>query len=708
MDSPVKSVCRICHGGCGALLYTEKNRLVRIKPDSNSPFNRGEMCIKGLATTEMMYHPSRILQPLKRRGDRGSNQWDPLSWDQAVSEIAGRIDRIRTSLGPEAIAVGQGTGRHHFMHVIRFANALGTPNWYEPGLANCFIPRISVCNLTYGGFVSADYYSETPPKTILFWGHNPLVTGADGELSFPVKRALKAGSFGIAIDPRRSETADRSSLWLPLRPGTDAALALAMIHVIIYEDLYDKPFVREWTTGFQELKDHAEPFTPDWAEQITGVPASLIREAATRYAKERPSVIDWGVAIEHTPNALQTVRAIALLRGITGNIACPGSDVFGNNRLRPYPTLAGALPRSVAKKRLGASDFKLLGGFRAVMPSAHIPAVMNAMLHSDPYPVRALLNFGSNPLVTIANSRKVARAIQSLDLVVVADMFMTPTAAMADYILPAAFWPETDQIVEIPYITGHGVMAQQKVVSVGSCLQDEAILGLLSRALGLPGAEESLEQILDYRLEPMGITFSDLKQKGHVFQPPEYHQYLEAGFRTPSKKIELYSRSLERMGFEPLPGFAEPPESPVSRPDLVKTFPYVLTTGARNRGFFHSEHRQIASLRKRRPHPIAEIHPDDANDNVIKDGDWIVVASPRGEITMQARITDTIARGCVNIDHGWWFPEKEATGFGLWESNANLLTDDGPPYDRAFGTYQLRGLLCSIRGVTDTDENMGS
>lgn len=158
-----KSVCRSCHGGCGVLLSVKNNRLLKVRPDKDSPFSKGYMCIKGLAIKEMMYHPERILFPLKRVGARENKKWEKISWEKALSEISKKLNTLRQEFGPESIAIGQGTGRHHFMDVIRFANALGTPNWYEPGLANCFIPRITVCNFTYGGFVSADYYGKTPP-----------------------------------------------------------------------------------------------------------------------------------------------------------------------------------------------------------------------------------------------------------------------------------------------------------------------------------------------------------------------------------------------------------------------------------------------------------------------------------------------------------------------------------------------------------------
>jgi anaerobic selenocysteine-containing dehydrogenase len=691
-----KSVCRICHGGCGALVFVAKGRVVRVKGDPASPMSKGWMCVKGASTPEIANHPDRLRHPLRRKGERGSGQWETVSWNEALDDIAARLDNFRRQSGPESIALGQGTGRHHYMHTVRFANALGTPNWYEPGLAQCFIPRITVCNLTYGGFVVGDYYGEVSPKCILFWGHNPLVSGADGELAISTKRALDKGATGIAIDPRRSETAKRCKLWLPLRPGTDAALALAMIHVIISEKLYDEEFVEKWTTGFSELKKHVEPFTPEWAEAITWVPAADIAAAAKTYALNKPAVLEWGVAIEQNPNSLQTVRAIAILRGLTGNIDIPGGDILGMNILRSYPTLKDKLPKTMAKKRLGGDDYKLLAGWRALMPSAHIPALFATMRTGEPYRVRALLIFGNNPLVTVANPREVYEGLKKLDLLVVTDLFMTPTAAMADYLLPAAFWPEVEQVIGYPLVAENMVMAQQKITQVGECRQDEWIMDELAKRLGLPGSGESLEDIMNHQLEPLGITYRQLKQQGVVYPPHEYRKYEKNGFKTPSGKVELYCNRLKRMGYDPLPTYKEPPEGPLQTPELTREFPYVLTTGSRRREFFHSEHRQIPSLRKRRPDPQVELHPEVAALHGIGEGDWVIISSPRGSIRMKALITAEINPRVINIEHGWWFPEKSGPGYGVWESNANILTSNAPPYDPAFGSYQLRGLLCRV------------
>ncbi len=691
------SICRVCHGGCGALLYVKDGRLVKVKGNPESPLNKGWMCIKGLKSPEITHHPDRLKEPLKRKGDRGGGEWKSISWEQALDEIAFRVDTIRKESGPESIAIGQGTGRHHFLHVVRFANALGTPNWYEPGLAHCFIPRITVSNFTYGGFVVADYYGEVPPKCILFWGHNPLVSGPDGEISIAVRRALNKGAVGIAVDPRRSETARKCALWLPIRPGTDAALALAMIHVLIKEELYDKEFVEKWTIGFKELKDHVTSFTPEWAETITWIPAADIVQAARIYATNKPSVMEWGVSIEQSTNSLQTVRAIALLRALSGNIDIPGGDILGMNIVRAYPTLREKLPKESVQKRLGADRFKLLGGLRAFLPSAHIPTLFKAIRTGDPYRIRALLIFGSNPLVTIANSKDIYESLKKLDFLVVAELFMTPTAAMADYVLPAAFWPEVEQMIAYPLVANNVVMAQQKVVQVGQCRQDEWIIDELSQRLHLPGCEQTFHDIINYQLSPLDITFEEVKEKFFVYPSHVYRKYEKNGFRTPSNKVELYCQALKRMGYSPLPTYKEPPESPLQSPELTKEFPYILTTGSRRLEFFHSEHRQIKSLRNRRPDPQVEIHTDTAIKHNIKQGDWVIVSSPRGSIRMRAVVIEDIHPRVINIDHGWWFPEKPGPDYGFLESNANVLTNNDPPYDPAFGAYQLRGLLCRIK-----------
>jgi anaerobic selenocysteine-containing dehydrogenase len=279
---------------------------------------------------------------------------------------------------------------------------------------------------------------------------------------------------------------------------------------------------------------------------------------------------------------------------------------------------------------------------------------------------------------------------------IVVELFMTPTAAMADYVLPAAFWPEVEQVIAYPLVADNIVMAQQKAIQIGQCRQDEWIMDELAKRLNLPGSEESLEDVMNYQLAPLGITFQDLRKKAFIYPPHIYRKYEKDGFKTPSGKIELYCEALERMGYDPLPTYKEPPESPLQTPELTAQFPYVLTTGSRRIEFFHSEHRQIQSLRKRRADPQVEIHQDTAAKHGINNGDWVIVSSPRGSIRLKALLTEDIHPNVINVDHGWWFPEKTGPDYGFLESNANVLTSNAPPYDPAFGSYQLRGLLCRI------------
>jgi anaerobic selenocysteine-containing dehydrogenase len=693
----LKSVCRSCHGGCGTLLHVTDGRLTRVDGDRDSPLNKGRLCPIGLATLDLVYHPDRLKYPLRRAGARGEGKWKRISWDDALSGIAERLQAIKRDHGAESIAMGTGTGRHHIRWVSRFAHALGTPNWCEPGFAQCFHPRVNTTLLTFGDFPVCDFTSGTPPQCIVYWGHNPVNSGPDGETRFNALEALESHPKVIVVDPRRTRLAKQADLWLQLRPGTDGALALALLHTIVEERLYDADFVARWTHGFDALAERVRSCTPEWAAPITWVPAEAIRAAARLYARTKPSMMEWGCAIEHTPNCVQTVRAVSLLPALTGNIDVPGGWVFGMKGLGRFPSLIENLSPEASAKRLGADRFKLLGGEGADLPAAHIPTLLRAMREGVPYPVKAFLVFGNNTLTTYGNAAGAREALLALDLLVVADLFMTPTAELADVVLPAAAWPELDQLAGLPTIAANVVLAQQKAVQIGECRADEEIFIELARRMNLPVGTEPLEDVLESQLASgCGVSLSELREKGFHKVPFRYRKYLEGGFRTPTGRIELYSTRLEAMGYDPLPSWREPPESPVATPEVAKDYPLVLTTGARIPFFFNSEHRQLAKLRKAHPDPIVEVHPDTAGPLGIGSGDWVWIETRRGRIRQRARVTNEIDPRVVNVEHGWWFPEEEGPEHGVWTSNANLLTSNAPPYDPAMGTYQLRALLCRI------------
>ncbi|MHA1109254.1 MAG: molybdopterin-dependent oxidoreductase, partial [Alphaproteobacteria bacterium] len=481
----LKSVCRSCHGGCGALLHVADDRLIKVEGDPDSPLNRGRLCPIGAATMDLVYHPDRLKYPMRRVGPRGKGEWQRISWDEALGEIARRLLAIREEFGAEAIALGTGTGRHHIRWVSRFGHALGTPNWCEPGFAQCFHPRVNTSILTFGDFPVGDFSGGTPPECVVYWGHNPVNSGPDGETRFNVRDVLAHKPKIIVVDPRRTFLAGKADLWLQLRPGTDDALALAMLNVLIADQLYDAPFVAEWTHGFEALAERVRDYTPEWAEPITWVPAEKIRAAARLYGETRPSMMEWGCAIEHTPNCIQTIRAVSMLPALTGNVDVPGGWVFGMHGLGRFPSLIENLSQEMNDRRLGADRFKLLSGDGADLPAAHIPTLLQAMREGVPYPVKAFLVFGNNTLTTYGNTRQAAESLAKLDLMVVADLFMTPTAELADFVLPAASWPELDQVAGLPTVAANVVLAQQKAVQIGECRADEEIFVDLARRMNL-------------------------------------------------------------------------------------------------------------------------------------------------------------------------------------------------------------------------------
>ena len=696
-----KSACRMCHGGCGVLVHVVDGAIQSVEGDPDSPLNEGRLCLKGPASVDIVYHPDRLAHPMKRLGARGEGRWARIGWEEAYDIIAEKLELIIDENGPESIVIGTGTGRHHCNFVPRFANALGTPNWCEPGHAQCFFPRVNVSHLTFGGLPVCDYYGDVEPACVLVWGHNPLNSGPDGELPFHPRRLMYDGRTKyIVVDPRRTRIAEQAAVWLQVRPGTDDALALAMIHVIIAEQLQDRQFVEKWTYGFEQLSQHVRPFTPEWAESITWVPAEKICAAARLFAATKPATLEWGCAIEHTPNSIQTARAISILPAITGNIDVPGGWVFGTPTVTPVPSLDENLTAAARAKRLGSQEFRVLGQAN-VQPSAHIPAVFKAMRTGKPYPVRAFLVFGNNPLLSYANSKVILESLQKLEFFVIMDLFMTPSADLADLVLPAASWFEVDAMPAFPYFAENAVLVQQKIVQVGECKQDEVVFAEIARRMKLPVGTEDPKDIYTGQLAAnFGITYDELRNRGSIWRPMTYRKHETRGFKTESGKIELYSLALEKLGYAPLPYYAEPPESPVSAPEVAKEFPYVLTTGARIPNFFTSEHRQLPKLRRIYRDPLVEMHPDTARQFDIRAGDWVWIETIRGKIKQRAKITDGIDPRVINVEFGWWFPERQDGERGAWESNANVLTNIEPPYDPAMGTYQLRALLCRIEKVT--------
>ena len=688
-----KSTCGICQIGCGILAHVDNGRVIKVEGDPDSPLNKGELCPKGLASLEYLYHPNRLQHPLKRLGERGEGKWLPVSWDEALDTVANELAKARDKYGAESVVFIRGAAKGpQDEYLTRFANAFGSPN--IAGMAHiCFVPRRNASIITYGFYAIPDF--DYPPATIIVWGKNLPETLH--HVYQRVARAVGHGAKLMVIDPKKPGY--RADLWLKPRPSSDLALALGMLNVIINESLYDKAFVEQWTVGFDELKAHVQDYTPETVADITWVPAEMIKQAAKFYAANKPACIQWGNAIDQGVNSFQTARAICILRAITGNLGIPGGELQWSPPSllelgSPAFSLREKIPPEVRQRRITTSDELLPIAFH-ILPQG----IVNAIRYEDPYPVRVAYVQGCNPLLTYSNAREAYQALLNLDFLAVADMFMTPTAALADIVLPVASYLEFDSIVVPPYSLAVA-LAQQKVTRLAECHSDYEVLRDLARKLGLGEYFwDTEEECLDYILAPCGITFDEFRKIGVLSGSKQYRSYESQGFATPSGKIELYSSQLKEWGFDPLPTYREPPETPHSDPELAKEYPLIFTSW-KSAPYRHSGGRQIASLRGSHPEPIVTIHPETADKLGIKEGDWVYIETKRGRIKQKATLSTGIDPRVVGADYGWWFPEKEVSDLYGWaESNVNILTNDKPPFNREMGSSNLRGILCKIYKV---------
>ncbi len=698
-----KTACRGCHGGCMHILTVEGGKVVKVRPDPDGPLNHGRACVKGLTIIEQMYHPDRVIYPLHRVGPKLSGRWERITWDQAYEEIADKLTCYREAYGPECVALTTGTGRHHLAQFWRFANVLNTPNATSSGALICLGPRMNAGNFSAGVFAGVDYYGDIPPAGILVWGANPAVSGADGELQWHIKDAVRRGTPLIVVDPHPNELTKKARLWIKPRPGTDGALALGILNLIIQRGWYDKEFVENWTVGFAQLRERCLEYPAERVSAITWVPAEQMEEAARLISSIKPLSLEWGCAVEQTSNSFQTCRAIFMLPVITGNWDIPGGFVPSKGIAPSADPLFDRLSPEQGAKIL-SGDFPLNNGTASPKMFAHPWLTFEAMRTGKPYKVRALLAHANNSLLSMPDARHVYECLKEIEFFVYMDFFKSPTSEFADIFLPAAMWPELDSYYPFPEFGDQALLCQQKVAQVGECKPDEEFFQELCRRMGLDYGAASQREILDGGLAVMGekwpeysgMNFETLKTLGYVVPPRTYYNYKAKGFPTPSGKFEFYCQRLKDSGADPLPYWKEDRETPVSQPELAGEYPLVLTTGRRSMPYFISNGRQIKSLRRLHPFPRVSIHPDTAARFGIREGDWVWIESPRGRITQKAMLVPELDPRVVNCEMGWWYPEAPAPGYGWDESNVNVLTIGEPPCDPFSGAYPLRGLLCRI------------
>ena len=683
----VKTHCaRLDHGGCAVVVGVKDNRIVKVKGDPDGFLNQGYVCVKGTISHERLTHPDRLKHPLKRIGDRGEGRWKTISWDEAIKEICENFNRIKDRYGAKGVAFCQGMPKGLELFVLtRLANTFGSPNVVGPQDV-CHAPREISGLHTCGFYPIADFHH--PSKTMVLWGSNITSTNEEGAICSLLLKQLKNGTELIVIDPRKTELAKRAKYWLQIRPGTDHALALAFLNVIINENIYDTDFVQNWTFGFDDLSNHIQQYSPEKMSEVTWISPDLIREAARFYAHSHPAAIQWGNPIEQTMHNFDAARALVCLMAICGNL-----DIAGGNVKAAEPK-TNPFGKFVRADRVPSKRKEMIPAYHQTSPKLMtVPPGLfrKAVLEEFPYPVKGIYMHGTNPLVTYADSRKTFEAYSKLDFIAVADIFMTPSASMADIVLPAATHFEFNDIGH--YGLGHGyILARPKVVDPPEeCWPDIKILNELGKALTSDEYwYDDYEKLLDEVLEPSGLSYPQFVAQGYLKGDEQFQKYLSTGFKTPSGKVELSLSTAEKLKLSALPGFSGLPD------EDHEDFPLVLTS-AKSRFYLHSSYRWLKPLREKRKHPKVEIHPETAEKLGIKDGDAVIIETRKGEITQMAHVTDAIHPKVINAAYGWWFPEAKSESQYDWKSsNFNMLTSM-ETLGQEFGTPNLKGIGCRIR-----------
>lgn len=709
-DSALRAaICGLCPGGCAVEVQLEQQKLVKVSARTGAPF--GSICLRGRHAGEVVHSPDRLRRPLIRTGERGLGQFREAEWDEALDLVAEKVQAIGKKYGPQAVASHSGRGAFE-QSLLDFntgelvASSLllpfGSPNISSVG-SLCYVSFGVLAPLTTYGVLGSRIAPDIEnSKLIVVWGANPAT---DSPL-FMFSRIVKAKQKGtriVAIDHMRSDIAQRADQWIGIRPGSDGALALGLIHVVIQEKLYDVEFVQNWTSGFDELAEYVRQFTPAQVETITGAPAASIVALAREIATAEHATLRTYTGLEYSNSGVQTIRAVNILWAITGNLDVPGGLYI--NPSAPSTMDRPAVSRPSGVPAIGEREYPL---FHKLTGLAQFMEFPKAVLRGDPYPVKGLLNFGASILTSYPQPAIWEEAFHALDLLVVTDRFLTRDALFADVVLPATTYFEIDSYHRYP---GYVRLRKKVVEPVGEARNDLFILHGLAERLGygelFPKDEAELLQRAFAR-KPELLQALQKNPDGVALPAPEmvYRKYESGGLRedgqpgfpTPSGKLEIASSLLRECGYAPLPEYVEPVEGPLGSPELQKQYPLVLNTGARIQSTFRSQHLNIAGLLQHQPWPEVLVHPDDASG--IVDGARVWVQTRRGQSPFRAHVTDAVPRGVVEVNVGGGSPQQAEP----WrEANTNQLTDL-ENRDPISGFPVLKALLCRIERAEAADE----
>jgi anaerobic selenocysteine-containing dehydrogenase len=706
----VHGLCGICPGGCSVEMELQNGRLESVRPWRGHP--HGICCPRGRHAPEIVYSPDRLLYPLKRCGERGEGRFERISWDEALDTAANRLQQVVTRWGAPAVCAYTGRGAFdwtlcHLMTPagVRESSAwslffpLGSPNTTGVG-SICYVAHGIIAPVVTYGVWDCDTFADIEnADLIVIWGGNPATDSPPANCA-RIVAARRRGAEVVVIDHRRTEMVGIvDARWVGIRPGTDGALALAMLNVVINEGLYDRAFVQGWTVGFEELCDYVAEFTPERAETITWVPADEIRRLARAIAGARGASLVSYTGLEYTNSGTQNIRAVLILWALTGHLDTPGGKVikmaeadFPINQHRRLDPPLGVLP-------IGHDRYPLYYRYRR---EAHAMELPRAILYDDPYPVRAMLIVGSSIITAYPNPDLWRRSFAALEFLMVVDRFMTADAQYADLILPSATLFES-----VGYMVhGDTFQLRERVIEpLGEARSDwDIVIGLANRlgyghlypATADDVARWALEgsgfDVADARAHPEGIRVPPVEQKYRKWELGLLRRDGQPGFETPTGKFEIASRILAEYGYDALPVYVEPREGPLGSPELAREYPLVFNSGARIQSDFRSQHHNIPGLLKMQPQPIVTLHPRDAAARGIVSGDAVWVITPRGRVRYTARVSDGIVPGVIEANMGGGGPIASPP----WrDCNVNELTDD-TNRDPISGFPVYKALLCDV------------
>ncbi len=707
-----KALCGICPAGCWVVVsYGGDGRLQSVRPDETSEL--GIVCKLGENSAGIVYSPDRLLHPLRRKGPKGGYEFEQISWNQAYEIIVGKLDRLKAEHGPEAAAIY--TGRGSFepalcdvfqpkgVAVSSASSVLfpyGSPNTLGVG-SLCYVSFAMIApHVTMGGMLINMYSDIENAGLIVVWGANPATDSPPLDFN-RIMKARERGADLVVIDPRRTRTAKiPGAQWIPVRSGTDGALALGLCNVLIREELYDEAFVRDWTRGFDEFAEYARHFRPDEVERITGVPAETVRSLARRIAGATGAAPVMYSGLEYSDGGVQAIRATQVLWALAGQLDVPGGRCFSMSGNYFPINREGLVPNPDVRRALGRDRFPVYSRYR---DESHPLALPDAVLSGRPYPVKALIIQGSSIITSWPQPDIWRKTFRALDFLVCIDRQLTADMAYADIVLPATTMYEIES-----YMTyGPVFRIREKVIEpVGEARNDFLIMAELAKRLGYGHLyPQSEEELLRHVLRNSGFTLEDVRKAGGAVRVPsvmmQYRKWEKGGLRkdpapgfdTPSGKFEIASSILEEYGYDPLPIYTEPQESPESQPGLTERFPLIFNSGSRVTTDFRSQHHGVPELFLERPEPTVTINGRDAETRGIKNGDQVELTTLRGSVRMRAFVTDDIVPGTIDANMGGGGP----VGPAPWrECNINELTDLNR-FDPISGFPVYKALLCDVQ-----------